>query len=109
MRRDTGGTPASLMLLTLPKRGLCRLEVNCVVKFSYFFVLKTMWETEGDDSRPGPTDNSGKVSDEVLQSSGSFHCTSARRFTKKVRLYNESYLSMGFTWAGRYISVQRQV
>jgi hypothetical protein len=64
---------------------------------------------EEDDSRPGPTDKSDKVSDEELQSFKSFHCTSARRFTKKVHLYDESYLSMGFTWAGRYISVQRQV
>jgi hypothetical protein len=40
-RSDTVATPAALMLLTLQKRGLCRLEVNCVVKFSYFFLLKT--------------------------------------------------------------------
>jgi hypothetical protein len=45
-------------------------------------------------------DSSDKVSDEELQSSESFHCISATRDTKKVRLYNESYLSMGFTWAG---------
>jgi hypothetical protein len=36
-----------------------------------------------DDSRPGPVDNSDKVSDEELQSSESFHCTSATRVTKK--------------------------
>jgi hypothetical protein len=58
---------------------------------------------EEDDSRPGPTDNSDKVSDE------SFHCTSATRVTKKGSLYNEGYLSMGFTWAGSNISVQSQV
>jgi hypothetical protein len=64
---------------------------------------------EEDDSRPGPTDNSGKVSDEELQSYESLHCSSATRIARKVRLYNESYMSMGFTWAGRYISVQSQV
>jgi hypothetical protein len=32
---------------------------------------------EEDDPRPGPTDNSDKVSDEELQSSETFHCTSA--------------------------------
>jgi hypothetical protein len=47
---------------------------------------------EEEDSRPRPTDNSDKVSDEELQSSESFHCTSATRDTKKVRLYIESYL-----------------
>jgi hypothetical protein len=39
--RDTVAPPAALMLLlTLQKRGLCRLEVNCVVKFSYFFRIE---------------------------------------------------------------------
>jgi hypothetical protein len=58
--------------------------VNCIVKFSYFFVLKTRMEE--DDSRSGPTDDSDKVSDEKLQSSESFHCTSATRVTKSPSL-----------------------
>jgi hypothetical protein len=32
--------PAAFLLLTLQKRGLCRLEVTCDVKFSYCFGLK---------------------------------------------------------------------
>jgi hypothetical protein len=52
---------------------------------------------EEQDSRPRPTDNSDKVNYEELQFSESFHCTSATRDT---RLYSESYLSMGFPWAG---------
>jgi hypothetical protein len=38
---------------------------------------------EEDDSRPGPTDNSDKVSEEELQSSALFHCPSATRITNK--------------------------
>jgi hypothetical protein len=34
----------------------------------------------------------------VSQASDNFHCTSATTDTKKVRLYNESYLSIVFTW-----------
>jgi hypothetical protein len=49
---------------------------------------------EGDFS-PRHTDNS-----EESEASDKFHCTSASTDTKKVRLYNESYLSMGFTWTG---------
>jgi hypothetical protein len=64
---------------------------------------------EEEESRPGTMDNSDKVSDEELQSSESFHCTSATRVTKKPHLYNESCLSIGFTWAGTYISAQSQV
>jgi hypothetical protein len=41
-------------------------------------------------------DNS-EDSDEESQASEKFHYTSATMATKKVRLYNESYLSMGFT------------
>jgi hypothetical protein len=41
---------------------------------------------EEEDSRPRPTDNSGKFCDEELQSSESFHCTSATRDTKKAVL-----------------------
>ncbi|XP_072909831.1 zinc finger BED domain-containing protein 5-like isoform X6 [Hemitrygon akajei] len=62
--------------------------------------LKRRCGMEEEDSRPRPTDNSDKVTDEELQSSESFHCTSAKMDTKKVRFYNESYLSMGFTWTG---------
>jgi hypothetical protein len=61
--------------------------------------LKTRCEMEEEDSRPRPTDNSDKVNELELQFSESFHCTSATR-DKKFRLYSESYLSMGFTWAG---------
>jgi hypothetical protein len=43
-------------------------------------------------------DNSDEVSDEESQASNKFHSTSATTDTKKVCLYNESYLSMGFTW-----------
>jgi hypothetical protein len=46
------------------------------------------------------TDNSDEVSDEESQASDKFHCTSATTDKKKVRLYNGSYLSMGFTWTG---------
>jgi hypothetical protein len=56
---------------------------------------------EENDSRPGPTDYFDKVGGEELQSSESFHCASGTRVTKKFRIYNEGYLSMGFTWAGR--------
>jgi hypothetical protein len=38
---DTAVPPAALLLKTSQKRGLVRLEVNCIVKFLYFFVLKT--------------------------------------------------------------------
>jgi hypothetical protein len=48
--------------------------------------LKTRCEIEEEDSRPRPTDNSDKVSDEELQSSESFHCTSATRDTKSPSL-----------------------
>jgi hypothetical protein len=45
-------------------------------------------------------DNSYEVNDEESQASEKFHCISAISDTKKVRLYNESYLSVGFTWTG---------
>jgi hypothetical protein len=53
---------------------------------------------EGDFS-PRHTNNSDKVGDEESQASDKFHCTSATA-DKKVCLYNENYLSMGFTWTG---------
>jgi hypothetical protein len=40
IRRDTAGTTAAVMLLLLQKRELCRLEVNCVVKCSYFLRIE---------------------------------------------------------------------
>ena len=44
-------------------------------------------------------DNSGMTSDEESQSPDKLHCTSATTAdTKMVHLYDESYLSMGFTW-----------
>jgi hypothetical protein len=49
---------------------------------------------------PRHTDNFDEVSDEESQASDKFHCTSATTDTKKARLYNKSYLSMGFTWTG---------
>jgi hypothetical protein len=54
---------------------------------------------EGDFS-PRHTGNCDEVSDEESQASDKFHCTIATTNTKKARLYNESYLSMGFTWTG---------
>jgi hypothetical protein len=54
---------------------------------------------EGDFS-PRHVDNSDEVSEEESQASDKFHCTSATTDTKKVNLYNVSYLSMGFTWTG---------
>jgi hypothetical protein len=52
------------------------------------------------DFSPRHMDNSDDVSDEESQAFDKFHCTSATTDTRKVLLYNESYLSMGFTWAG---------
>jgi hypothetical protein len=40
--------------------------------------------------------NSDEVSNEKSQASDKFHCTGAATDTKKVCLYNESYLSIGF-------------
>jgi hypothetical protein len=54
---------------------------------------------EGNFS-PRHTDNSDEVSDEESEASDQFHCTSATTDTKKVQLYDESYLSMDFTWTG---------
>jgi hypothetical protein len=54
---------------------------------------------EGDFS-PRHTDNSDGVSNEESQGYEKCHCTSATMDTEKVNLYNESFLSMGFTWAG---------
>jgi hypothetical protein len=48
----------------------------------------------------GHTDNSDEVNNEESQASDKFHCTRATAHTKKARLYNGSYLSMGFTWTG---------
>jgi hypothetical protein len=79
----------------------------CCEVFVFFLIEDEV--REEDYSRPGPVDNFDKVSDKKLQPSESFHCTSVTRVTNKACHYNESYLSMGFTWAGRYISVQSQV
>jgi hypothetical protein len=57
---------------------------------------------EGDFS-PRHVNNSDEVSDEESQASDKFHCTGATVDTKKVWLYSESYLSMGFTWMGSSI------
>jgi hypothetical protein len=54
---------------------------------------------EGNFS-PRHTDNSDEFRDEESQASDKFHCTSATTDTKKVCLYSESYLSMGYTWTG---------
>jgi hypothetical protein len=54
---------------------------------------------EGDFS-PSHMDNSDEVHGEETQDFHKFHCNSATTDTKKVLLYNESYLSMGFTWTG---------
>jgi hypothetical protein len=43
------------------------------------------------------TDISDEVSDGQSQASDKFYCTSAATDTKKFCLYNESYLSIGFT------------
>jgi hypothetical protein len=51
---------------------------------------------EEDDFSSGSMDNSDKVSDEELQSSESFHCTSAARVVFTTKATYES-----FTWAGR--------
>jgi hypothetical protein len=45
-------------------------------------------------------DNSDEVNEEESQASDKFHCPGATTDTKKVHLYNVSYLSMGFTWTG---------
>jgi hypothetical protein len=55
---------------------------------------------EEEEFRPRHTDNSDEVSYEELQASEKFHCTSTPTDAKKACLYNESYLSMGFTWTG---------
>jgi hypothetical protein len=44
--------------------------------------------------------NSDQVIFEESQAYDKFHCTGATVDTKKVHLYNESYISMGFTWTG---------
>jgi hypothetical protein len=54
---------------------------------------------EGNFS-PRHMNNSVEVSDKESQASDNFHCTSATIDTKKAHLYNESYLSMDFTWTG---------
>jgi hypothetical protein len=54
---------------------------------------------EADFSR-GHTDNSDEVGGEKSRTSNKFHCNNATTDTKKVHLYKESYLSMGFTWSG---------
>jgi hypothetical protein len=56
---------------------------------------------DGDFS-PRRTDNSDEIIDEESQASDKFHCTGATTDTKKFRLYNESYLSVGFKWT--YVS-----
>jgi hypothetical protein len=56
-----------------------------------------VFEEEACD-RSTNADNSDEVSDEESQAPDKFHCTSARTDTNKVRLHNESYLSMCFTW-----------
>jgi hypothetical protein len=45
------------------------------------------------DFIPRHTDNSDEVSDEESQASDKFHCNSVTTNTRKVHLYNESYLS----------------
>lgn len=54
---------------------------------------------EGDFS-PKHTNSSNEVSDEESEASDKFHCNSATVDTKKVHLYDESSLSMCFTWTG---------
>jgi hypothetical protein len=49
---------------------------------------------------PRHRENSDEVSDEESKASDKFHCTGATTNTTKVRVYNESYLSMGFTRTG---------
>jgi hypothetical protein len=56
--------------------------------------------TKDGDFSPTHTDNFDEVSDEEPQAPDRFHDTTATRDTKKVHLYNESYLSMCFTWTG---------
>jgi hypothetical protein len=52
------------------------------------------------DYNPRHADNSGEISDQESQVSDKFHCTTTKTDTKKIRLYNESYLSMGFKCTG---------
>jgi hypothetical protein len=52
------------------------------------------------DICPWHTDNSDEVSDEESQASDKFYCISATTGTKKDHLYNESHLSMVFSWTG---------
>jgi hypothetical protein len=52
------------------------------------------------DFSPKHTDNSDEVHDEESQTSDKFNCTSVRTDTKKLCIYNESYLSVGFKWTG---------
>jgi hypothetical protein len=56
---------------------------------------------------PRHMDNSDEVSNEEAQASDKFHCTSATTDTKIIRLYNESYLSMGFIFKWLYSIVSR--
>ncbi|XP_068115889.1 zinc finger BED domain-containing protein 5-like [Hyperolius riggenbachi] len=50
---------------------------------------------EEGDSRPGPSTES---TDQASDDEAAVHCEN--KDSKKVRLYNESYLSLGFTWIG---------
>jgi hypothetical protein len=49
---------------------------------------------------PRHRDNSGEVSDEESQARDKFRCISATTDIKNISLYNESYLSIRFTWSG---------
>jgi hypothetical protein len=59
--------------------------------------LKRRHVMNEEDFSPKHMNNSDEVSDEASQASDEFHSTCVTMNTKKVCLYNESYLSMGFT------------
>jgi hypothetical protein len=48
---------------------------------------------EEDDSRPGPTEKSDKVSGEELQSSKPFHCIGVRRIIKSPSLQSKELIN----------------
>jgi hypothetical protein len=62
--------------------------------------LQRKCEITEEDFSHGHLENSDEVSDQEWQASHKFHCTSATIDTEKVCVYNETYLSMNFTWAG---------
>lgn len=67
------------------------------------FVRRRSEVQEDSTASSSTTENSDKASEEELQhsESESFACTSSTVLDpKKVRLYSESYLTMGFSWTG---------